>query len=150
MTLASPLSCPGNSSNARCNLVIGHVVTGMVAIGALSAYGAAFFMNNWVGVVVVAVVAFGSAPDLEKGILAVVLTVFACVLRALAMPSSCYQVLCRVDAALPNCTSYGVVASTARKVTRRQPTNALTGAAGRAAFRIHVGWPPLGYLGQSS
>ena len=71
------------SSNARCNLVIGLAVTAMVAIGALSAYGAALFVNKWVGVVLVAVIAFGSARDLEMGILASVVTVLACFAPAL-------------------------------------------------------------------
>ncbi|MFN5300699.1 MAG: hypothetical protein ACK5HA_20700 [Planctomycetaceae bacterium] len=72
------------SKNTRCNIVIGLWVTAMVAIGALSAYNAAVFVNKWVGVVIVALIAFGSAPDFEMAIFAVILTVLACVVAPLA------------------------------------------------------------------
>lgn len=83
LLIGQAVSCSSMSSNARCKLVRGVAVAAMVAVGALSAYGAATLINRWVGVLVVSAIAFGSAPDFEMRVLAAIATGFACLATTL-------------------------------------------------------------------
>jgi hypothetical protein len=65
------------SSSTRATIVITVAVIAMAAIGASLAYGATLLVNKWVGVLIIGVIMFGGAPDLEMGFGAAVCTAFA-------------------------------------------------------------------------
>ena len=75
------------SSNMRCKFVLLIAIIVMIAIGAFATYGATIYLGRWAGIVVVALIAICSSPDLEICVFAAILVTLAWVLSSFFPPS---------------------------------------------------------------